>query len=115
MTPTAKREPKLHHIGIRIDGKGFVYSTPDDPDARKVYVNRGDQVRWNCSHGNYSVLFKDQSPFTDVGAHGRSGRDTATLEVVGKPAAYRYAVNVALPNGLVVDDPEIIVGNDGGD
>ena len=112
---TAKREPKGHKVGIRIDGKGFVYSTDDNADATKLYVHPGDHVTWNCNHGNYSILFKDQSPFTDVGAHAHGGRDTATLEVTGKPGAYRYAVNVALPNGLVVDDPEIIVGTDGGD
>ncbi len=102
--------PKLHHIGIRIDDKGFVYSTPDNPDASKVYVRKGDHVKWNCSHGNYSILFKDKSPFTDIGAHGRGGSDTPTLEVIGEPGSYKYAVNVALPNGLVVDDPEIIIG-----
>jgi hypothetical protein len=112
MTATTKREPKLHQIGIRIDGKGFVYSTPDMPNATSVTVRRGDLVKWNCSHGNYSVLFKAGTPFVDIGAHGRGGHDTVTLEVVGEEGRYKYAVNVALPNGLVVDDPEIIV--DGG-
>ncbi|HTA44725.1 MAG TPA: hypothetical protein VK789_19895 [Bryobacteraceae bacterium] len=115
MTPERKREPKLHHIGIRIDGKGFVYTTPDRPDASTVYVKKGDFVKWNCSHGNYSVLFKSGTPFQDIGAHGRGGADTHTLEVIGEPGPYKYAVNVALPNGLVVDDPVIIVGDDGGD
>lgn len=115
MTPKTQREPKLHAIGIRLDDKGFVYSTPEHPDASIVYVRRGDHVKWNCDHGNYSILFKEHSPFMDIGAHGRGGSDTLTLEVVGGPGSYRYAVNVALPKGLVVDDPEIIVGNDGGD
>jgi eukaryotic-like serine/threonine-protein kinase len=40
------------------------------------------------------------------------GRRFLVLEYL--PGSYKYAVNVALPNGLVVDDPEIIIG-DGGD
>lgn len=114
MTPQTQREPKTHTIGIRLDGKGFIYSTPEHPDAKSLYVRRGDRVKWNCNHGNYSVLFKEHTPFSDIGAHGRGGSDTATLEVIGEPGRYKYAVNVALPNGLVVDDPEIIIG-DGGD
>lgn len=113
MTPEPQREPKLHAIGIRIDGKGFVYSTPELPDAVKIYVRKGDHVKWNCSHGNYSILFKDHTPFADIGAHGRGGSDTAILTIIGEPGSYRYAVNVALPNGLVADDPEIIVGGGG--
>lgn len=114
MTPTTRRGPKLHAIGIRFEGKGFVYSTPEHPDAKSIYVQRGDRVKWNCHHGNYSILFKERTPFADVGAHGSGGSDTATLEIIGEPGSYKYAVNVALPNGSVVDDPEIIVGGDGG-
>jgi plastocyanin len=114
MTPTPRREAKLHAVSVRIDGKGFIYSTPENPNATSIVVRPGDKVKWNCGHGNYSILFKNESPFTDIGAHARGGADTEVLTIVGKAGSYKYAVNVALPNGLVVDDPEIIVG-DGGD
>jgi len=113
MTPTTRREAKLHAVSIRIDGKRFVYTTPDNPNATTIVVQKGDRVKWNCGHGNYSILFKNESPFTGIGAHGRRGADTEVLEIVGKPGSYKYAVNVVLADGPVVDDPEIIVGGGG--
>ncbi len=114
MTPQEQKQPTLHTVNIRIDENGFVYTSPEHPNAYKIYVKRGDKVRWNCNLGNFSVLFKEKSPFDDIGAHGRKGFDTAVLTVIGPPGGYRYGVNVTLPHGLVVDDPEIIVGPDGG-
>ena len=114
MTPKTQREPKLHAVAIRIDGKGFVYSTREHPDAKSIHVHPGDLVRWGCDHGNYSILFKDRTPFGDIGAHSHKGRQTPALEIIAEPGSYKYAVNVALPNGLVVDDPEIIVDDGGG-
>lgn len=109
-----QRQPKTHTVTIGHDGKGFVYSTPEHPDASTITVHRGDHVKWHCHHGNYSILFKETSPFNDIGAHGRAGAETATLRVVGEPGRYRYAVNVVLPNSLIVDDPIVIVDDGGG-
>jgi hypothetical protein len=109
MTPTQRQDPVLHSIGIQVNTNGFSYSTPDNRDATTITVQQGHQVKWNCGHGNYSILFKGETPFADVGTHGRSGSDTAALTVVGAPGSYKYAVHVVLPDGVVVDDPEIIV------
>ncbi len=109
MTPTQRKEPVLHSIGIKIDADKFTYSTPDNRNASTVVVQRGHRVKWNCGHGNYSILFTGETPFADVGAHGRGGSDTASLTVVGAPGSYKYAVHVVLPNGVLADDPEIIV------
>lgn len=114
MTPQSQRQPKTHTVSIDHDGKGFVYSTPEHPDASVIRVYRGDHVKWHCRHGNYSILFKEHSPFADIGAHGRSGSDTVELKVIGETGSYHYAVNVALPHALIVDDPVVIVDDGGG-
>jgi hypothetical protein len=111
MTPLTQREPKEHSVNIRVREQGFAYTTPDNQDAVRIYVRKGDRVKWNSDHGNYSVLFKANSPFADIAFHGRKGAETVTATVVGREGSYHYAVTVALPEGgLIVDDPEIIVG-----
>ena len=115
MTYTTEREPKVHVVSIEVDGKGFVYTTLENPDASTIVVYQGDHVKWHCRHGNYSILFKEHSPFGDIGAHGRRGAETPPLRVIGEPGRYKYAVNVALANGLIVDDPIVIVDDGGGD
>ncbi len=112
MTPTAEKRPTVHSVGIQINGKGFTYTTPDNRNAARIYVRRGDHVKWNCNHGNYSVLFKGETPFSEVAVHGRKNMDTPLSVVTGEPGSYHYAVTVALPDGgLIVDDPEIIIGD----
>jgi hypothetical protein len=111
MATPPKRDPKLHSVTITIADKGVIYSTPELRNAAQIYVERGDTVKWNCDHGNYTVLFKDGSPFTAIGVHGRKGTDTDTSIVTSVDGTYKYAVTVALATGgLITDDPEIIIG-----
>jgi len=115
MTPSRQKDEYAaprHHVNISINGNGFLYAHPDGQNAATIVVRKGDHVRWRCDHGNFSVLFKQHSPFADVAFHGRRGTESVTATVVGDPGSYHYAVTVALDSGLIVDDPEIIV-NDG--
>ena len=115
MTPTRHKDeyaPAHHRVNININGNGFLYSRHDGQNAATIVVRKGDHVMWRCDHGNFSVLFKKNSPFADVAFHGRRGNESVTATVVGEPGSYHYAVTVALDSGLIVDDPEIIV-NDG--
>src|SRR4051794_27874596 len=113
MTPSSQKQPALHSVIIRIKDSGFMYSTPDERNAASIRVQRGDHVKWNCDHGNYTILFKGESPFTEIAVHGRKRSDTATSVVTGHKGSYHYAVTVALEGGgLIVDDPEIIIDGD---
>jgi len=112
MTPTPQRQPMVHAVHIKIDGTGFLYTNPDQQNAATIVVRKGDRVKWRCDHGNYSVLFKADSPFTDVALHGRRGTETVTATVVGQPGSYKYGVTVALDSGLIVDDPVVIIDGD---
>jgi plastocyanin len=111
MATPPKRDPKHHSVTITIADKGVIYSTPELRNAAQIYVERGDTVKWNCNHGNYTVLFKDQSPFKNIGVHARKRSETDISEVTGPPGTYKYSVTVALETGgLITDDPEIIIG-----
>jgi plastocyanin len=113
MTPASQKQPALHSVRIQIRGNGFAYTTPEHPNAATIHVRPGDKVKWNCDHGNYTVLFKGESPFEEVAVHGRKSADTAVSVVTGKYGSYKYAVTVALADGgLIVDDPEIIIDGD---
>jgi plastocyanin len=94
-TPT-KRDPKHHSVTITIADEGVLYSTPELRNAAQIYVQKGDTVNWNCDHGNYTVLFKDQSPFDNIGVHGRKGTGTVTSIVKLEKGTFKYAVTVAL-------------------
>jgi hypothetical protein len=112
MTPIMQKQPKLHSVQIHVNGSGFAYRGADEQNAVSIRVHEGDHVKWNCDHGNFSILFQGPSPFAEVGAHGNHGSDTPVLTVVGKPGSYKYGVTVALDTGMLVDDPEIIIGDD---
>lgn len=113
MTPATQREPKQHVVRIHINDKGFAYASPGHDNARAIVVRNGDTIKWNCDHGNYTVLFKAGSPFKtqDVAVHAPKGRDTMETLIEGQHEhRYAYAVTVALEgSGLIVDDPEIII------
>ena len=112
MTPVTQHEPREHSVAIDVNERGFVYTTQDDKNGVSITVRRGDRVKWNSDHGNFSVLFKANSPFADIAFHGRRGAHTIAATVVGQPGSYHYAVTVALPDGgLIVDDPEVIIGD----
>jgi hypothetical protein len=111
MATPPKRDSKLHSVTITIADKGVIYSTPELRNAVTIYAHEGDTVKWNCDHGNYTVLFKDGSPFTAIGVHGRKGTETVTSIVTAIKGTFKYAVTVALETGgLITDDPEIIIG-----
>ncbi len=113
MTPSREKgSAAKHRVEIQIKGKDFAYAGRDGQNAATIHVRRGDHVTWLCAHGNYSVLFKQNSPFADVAVHGRRGDESVSANVVGTPGSYHYGVTVALDGGLVVDDPEIIIDND---
>jgi hypothetical protein len=112
MTPSPQKQPfevSLHHVQININANGFMYARRDGQNATTIVVKKGDHVTWRCDHGNFSVLFKNRSPFADIAFHGRRGTDTYTAVVVGERGSYHYAVTVSLDSGLIVDDPEVIV------
>ncbi|HEX4274723.1 MAG TPA: hypothetical protein VHZ74_05180 [Bryobacteraceae bacterium] len=110
MTPASQTEKALHSVGIHIKGSGFAYLTPDNRNAATIHVRHGDRIKWNCDHGNYTVLFKGESPFGQAAVHGFKKMETTTSVITAKPGRYTYAVTVALEDGgLIVDDPEIIV------
>ena len=68
MTPTEQKIPRLHAVHIIIDGTGFLYTNPDKQNASTIVVRKGDHIKWRCDHGNFSVLFKSDSPFADIAA-----------------------------------------------
>ena len=109
MTPAL--QPQKHLVHIQISGGGFMYARPDGQNAATVVVRKGDRVSWRCDHGNYSVLFKADSPFVEVGFHSRRGTETVEALVVATPGSYHYAVTVSLDSGLIVDDPVVIVSD----
>src|SRR4051812_16739859 len=118
MTPSRQQEraPARHHVhirpdGIKREGNQFSYAHADGQDAASITVRRGDHVKWRCDHGNFSILFKNHSPFGEIAFHGRRGHETAEALVVGESGSYHYAVTVSADAGLVVDDPEVIVNN----
>jgi hypothetical protein len=115
-TAAEKREPRQHFVRINIDDKGFAYDAPGHQNAREIVVRNGDTIRWNCGHGNYTVLFKAGSPFRGkaVAVHGPKNTDTMEAVIEGiKGHHYAYAVTVALEgSGLIVDDPVIIIDGD---
>jgi hypothetical protein len=101
-----------HHVHIHVDDKGFRYAGQDGNDAGSIRVRTGDNVSFHCGHGNYSVLFKNESPFGVTGLHG-SGNKEASAVVEAQSGSYKYGVTVSLPAGFRTDDPEIIVDNSG--
>ena len=107
--PHREQTGPRHQIHINITGNGFLYTRPDGQNAATIVVRKGDVVTWRCDHGNFSVLFKLNSPFALVGFHGRRGTETVEALVVGERGSYHYATTVSLDSGLIVDDPEIIV------
>lgn len=112
MTPSQQKQHETTHaVHIRMNGNALAYHKPDRQDAATLSVRRGDRVKWQCEHGNYSVLFHGESPFADVAVHGRKGAESAPATVVGAQGRYKYSVIVSLDAGPVVDDPVIIVGD----
>lgn len=111
MTPVALKREHLHSIRIEHNGREFVYTQDDTHRAANVLkVKRGDVIRWRCDHGNFSVLFKKDSPFSAIGLHGRRGQSTEDALVTGDAGHYHYAVSILHEDGrAVIDDPEIIV------
>ena len=113
-THEPEKEQNSHAIEIHFDDKGFRYSKADKTDGTIINVSSGDQVKWVSHVGNYSILFKGESPFEEIAAHGRKGTETGVFIVTAKAGRYHYGVTLALPDKMIVDDPVIIVG-DGGD
>jgi len=106
-------EPARHTIRITVEDGRIKYSGTKGEDATKISVRRGDTIVWQSDHGNYAILFKSKTPFSDVGFHGHRGMPSNQATVTGVNDEYHYAVTV-IPDGAqpIVDDPVIIV-NDG--
>ena len=121
MTPVQQKEQmttaqSTHAVEIRHDGKAFVYKSKsgEKGDGTTIHVNAGDHVKWVSHVGNYSILFRGESPFDEIAAHGRKGAETNAFKVTAKDGKYYYGVTLAMPdNKMIVDDPVIIVGSGG--
>ena len=106
-------EPARHTVRINIEDGKIKYLGSKGEDATRIVVRRGDTIVWQSDHGNYAVLFKSKTPFSDVGFHGHRGMPSNQVTVIGVNDEYHYAVTVVPPDGdPIVDDPVIIV-NDG--
>lgn len=115
MTPAHQKETtgSGHEVHIEVNGQAFTYTRKDGSNADKLIVRQGDHITWHCAHGNYSVLFKHNSPFHEIAFHGKRGDVSGSAIVVGPEGSYHYGVTVALNGALIVDDPEVIVDNAG--
>jgi hypothetical protein len=104
---------KVHSVDVHVIGDRLAYSTDEKPDASSINVRSGDQIKWNCVHGDCTVQFKGKSPFDEGEVHGRKVTDKTLSTVLGKPASYKYDVTVVRPDqSRVEDDPEIIIDGD---
>ncbi len=107
------QEPGRHTIRIAVEDGRIKYLGPKGEDVTRIAVRRGDTIVWQSDHGNYAILFKSKTPFSDVGFHGHRGMPSYQATVIGVNDEYHYAVTVIPPDGQpIVDDPVIIV-NDG--
>jgi hypothetical protein len=115
MKPTGRSvpEPARHTIRIVVEDGKIKYAGSKGEDATRIIVRRGDTIVWQSDHGNYAVLFKSRTPFSDVAFHGHRGMPSHQATVIGVNDEYHYAVTVIHQDGQpIVDDPVIIV-NDG--
>jgi hypothetical protein len=115
MKPAARsvQEPARHTIRIVVEDGQIRYAGSKGEDATRIIVRRGDTIVWQSDHGNYAVLFKSRTPFSDVAFHGHRGMPSGQAMVIGVNDEYHYAVTVIPQDGQpIVDDPVIIV-NDG--
>lgn len=102
-----------HTVLISVVNGTIRYTGIKGKDATRLEVRRGDTIVWQSDHGNYGVLFKSKTPFSQVGFHGRRGVPSREAKVIGVSDEYHYAVTVVPPDSdPIVDDPVIIV-NDG--
>ena len=107
------QQPARHTIRITVEDGRIKYSGTKGEDATKISARRGDTIVWQSDHGNYSILFKSKTPFSDVGFHGHRGMPSNQATVTGVNDEYHYAVTIVPEGGQpIVDDPVIIV-NDG--
>jgi hypothetical protein len=105
--------PARHTIRIIVEEGKIRYVGAKGQDVTRIEVRRGDTIVWQSDHGNYAVLFKSKTPFSNVGFHGHRGMPSRKAKVVGVNDEYHYAVTVIPQDGEpIVDDPVIIV-NDG--
>ena len=106
-------EPARHTIRIVVEDGKIIYTGSKGEDATRIIARRGDTIVWQSDHGNYAVLFKSRTPFSDVAFHGHRGMPSNQAIVIGVNDEYHYAVTVIPQDGQpIVDDPVIIV-NDG--
>jgi hypothetical protein len=105
--------PARHTVRINVEDGKIRYTGTKGEDAARIQVRRGDTIVWQSDHGNYGILFKSRTPFSEVGFHGHRGMPSGEAKVIGLNDEYHYAVTVVPPEGdPIVDDPVIIV-NDG--
>jgi hypothetical protein len=106
--------PARHTVRIHIEDGKIRYTGSRGEDATRIKVRRGDTIVWQSDHGNYGILFKSKTPFSNVGFHGHRGMPSRKAKVIGVNDEYFYAVTVVHPESgePIVDDPVIIV-NDG--
>ena len=104
--------PKAHTIHILVSNNGVITykHTPGNDDGTHVSVEPSDTVKWRCPGHAFTVLFsKNGSPFDTVVFGGLDGGTSNDGLVLPGPGTYSYLVVVVNNNGLLPDDPDIIV------
>jgi hypothetical protein len=88
----------------RADRRTLTISLPSNP-AKARDVIAATTVEWVC-HRRAAILFDTISPFTK---RRYKGGETAKLRIDVSPGRYKYIVAVPARNGIVIDDPDVVV------
>ena len=107
-----------HVIEIFVKGTPPALSYSDDGETR---VKIGEKVRWICEAGDFDIAFASNGTPFDRSAISSSGTElkyTDRFTAKGEKKAkveYEYTVSVRVGSkSRIVDDPVIIVDDEGG-
>ncbi|MGI8991391.1 MAG: hypothetical protein ACR2I2_17640 [Bryobacteraceae bacterium] len=107
-----RKEKVTATIGIGVDDTGhFKYDVDGASGGERVRIFRGSTVNWTSADGNFSVLFKDQTPFNDFSYGAANGRHTLTAKVKSSAGfqSFKYSVMVVKNGTTWENDPEIVI------
>ncbi|MDQ2901609.1 MAG: hypothetical protein M3Y07_17700 [Acidobacteriota bacterium] len=99
-------------IEIKVDDQGrFTYDVDGANGGESVHIFRGSTVSWISADGNFSVLFKDQTPFKDVTFGAAKGQYTPAAKVKSSAAFQGFGYSaLVIKNGITWEnDPEIVI------
>jgi hypothetical protein len=86
--------------------------------GNKLKVKTGEKVSWTCPDGNFSGVFKSQSPLEAAGFSGLKGKSSGKIKATAPrkpggdvPNTYPYSVTVVdqETGEACTDDPDIII------